>query len=144
MASHLECKTPKCAACIYGKATRKAWKTYHPPRPLNPKGLLRGIPGSMESASSITMPIMGALQITILLFAQHRWPEAISTHLWPYALRAANDSLNNSPRLSDKVLPFEAFSRQKTTMKKTTAYFRMPSLSVKQQITGRQILISLE
>eukprot|EP00978_Attheya_sp_CCMP212_P015226 scaffold39205_cov33-Attheya_sp.AAC.1 len=47
---------------------------------------------------------------TILLFAQNRWPVAVSIHLWPYALRSANDSLNHAPRLADKVIPVEAFT----------------------------------
>eukprot|EP00978_Attheya_sp_CCMP212_P034153 scaffold141825_cov31-Attheya_sp.AAC.3 len=25
--SYLQCKTPKCSACVYGKSTRKAWRT---------------------------------------------------------------------------------------------------------------------
>jgi hypothetical protein len=29
---------------------------------------------------------------TLLLYAQRRWPDAINTHLWTYAIRAANDS----------------------------------------------------
>ncbi len=33
---------------------------------------------------------------TLLLHAQRRWPDAITTHLWPYALRAANDSTPHS------------------------------------------------
>ncbi len=31
---------------------------------------------------------------TLLLHAQRRWPDAITTHLWPYALRCANESRN--------------------------------------------------
>ncbi len=34
---------------------------------------------------------------TLLLHAQRRWPEAINSHLWTYAIRAANDSRNYSP-----------------------------------------------
>jgi hypothetical protein len=29
---------------------------------------------------------------TLLLHAQRRWPDAINTHLWTYAIRVANDS----------------------------------------------------
>jgi hypothetical protein len=220
--SYLECKSPKCAACIYGKATRKAWKTK------GKKGVKKlkvaKEPGECVSVDQMESPTAGfvaqmkgkhtkgrykyatvyidhysrqgfvylqrtlssaetleskraferysrqhGVRIqhyhadngrfadnmfrndvtekgqtisycgvnahwqngiaekkirdltdqarTILLFSQNRWPGAITTHLWPYALRAANDSLNNSPRLSDKVIPIEAFTRQKTTMK---------------------------
>ena len=31
---------------------------------------------------------------TLLLHAQRRWPDAINTHLWTYAIRAENDSRN--------------------------------------------------
>jgi len=33
---------------------------------------------------------------TLLLHAQKRWPDAINTRLWLYALKAANDSRNNA------------------------------------------------
>ena len=49
---------------------------------------------------------------TMLLHAAKRWPEAVNTHLWPYAIRMANDSLNATPWLQDKKLrtPLEMFS----------------------------------
>ncbi len=34
---------------------------------------------------------------TMLIYAQHRWPTAIDAHLWPYALRTANEVFNNAP-----------------------------------------------
>jgi hypothetical protein len=36
---------------------------------------------------------------TLLLHAQRRWPDAINTHLWTYAIRAANDSRNYAPKM---------------------------------------------
>ncbi len=33
----------------------------------------------------------------LLLHAQRRWPDAINTHLWTYAISAANDSRNYTP-----------------------------------------------
>jgi len=47
---------------------------------------------------------------TMLLHAQRRWPEAISEHLWPYAIRAAVDVDNNLPQLKTKQSPIERFS----------------------------------
>jgi hypothetical protein len=47
---------------------------------------------------------------TILLFAQNRWPVAVTVHLWPYALRSANDSINHAPRMADNIIPMEAFT----------------------------------
>jgi hypothetical protein len=36
---------------------------------------------------------------TMLIHAHSRWPEAITTHLWPYAVRMANDALNATPNI---------------------------------------------
>jgi hypothetical protein len=33
----------------------------------------------------------------MLIYTQHRWPTAMDAHLWPYALRTANDVLKNAP-----------------------------------------------
>ena len=50
---------------------------------------------------------------TMLVHANHRWPEAITANLWPYAIRAANDSLNATPcaRHKFKSTPLQIFSR---------------------------------
>ena len=37
-----------------------------------------------------------------LIFANHRWKEAITANLWPYAMRNANESINASPLMRDK------------------------------------------
>jgi len=39
---------------------------------------------------------------TMLIHANHRWPKCISTNLWPYARRMANDAMNNAPSLQNK------------------------------------------
>ena len=39
---------------------------------------------------------------SMLLHANKRWPEVISAHLWPYAIRMANESINSTPWLSDE------------------------------------------
>ncbi|KAI2498353.1 hypothetical protein MHU86_16164 [Fragilaria crotonensis] len=36
---------------------------------------------------------------TMLIHAQHRWPKAIDAHLWPYALRVANEIHNSTPTI---------------------------------------------
>jgi len=57
---------------------------------------------------------IGALQrraTTLLLHAQRRWPDAINTHLWPYALKAANDSRNNSPTSKYDDCPISRFCK---------------------------------
>ena len=50
-----------------------------------------------------------------LIHAHHRWPTAVTAHLWPYAVRYANDSLNNTPceRLQFKMTPLQEFARSK-------------------------------
>jgi hypothetical protein len=37
-----------------------------------------------------------------LIFANHRWKEAITASLWPYAIRNAKESINASPLMRDK------------------------------------------
>jgi len=46
---------------------------------------------------------------TLLLHAQRRWPDAINTHLWTYAIRAANDSRNYAPRNEKDTSPMSRF-----------------------------------
>ena len=47
---------------------------------------------------------------TMLIHANKRWPEVVNAHLWPYALRMANDLFNHSPDVTRKHIPIEAFS----------------------------------
>jgi hypothetical protein len=45
-----------------------------------------------------------------LLHAVNRWPSAINSHLWPYALRFANDVYTATPSLKNGRTPLESFS----------------------------------
>jgi hypothetical protein len=45
----------------------------------------------------------------MLLHAQRRCPDAINTHLWTYAVRAANDSKNYSPTNEYNTCPMSRF-----------------------------------
>jgi hypothetical protein len=45
----------------------------------------------------------------LLLHAQRRWPDAINTHLWTYAIRAANDSRNYTPTNESDASPMSRF-----------------------------------
>jgi len=47
---------------------------------------------------------------TSLLHATARWPRAINTHLWPYALRTANDVIINTPKRIDGQSALGVFS----------------------------------
>ena len=48
---------------------------------------------------------------TMLIHAQHRWPQAINAHLWPYALRMASDAFNEAMGRDGRPSPLERFSR---------------------------------
>ena len=49
---------------------------------------------------------------TQLIHANRRWPNAITSNLWPYALRHANDCVNNTPNLqsASKLTPHQLFT----------------------------------
>jgi hypothetical protein len=47
----------------------------------------------------------------MLLHAKSRWPSAVTTNLWPYAVRLANEVHNFSPSIKDGVSPIERFSQ---------------------------------
>jgi hypothetical protein len=46
---------------------------------------------------------------TLLLQAQRRWPDAINTHLWPYAMRCANETRNTCPTKTSAPSPLNKF-----------------------------------
>jgi GAG-pre-integrase domain len=56
-----------------------------------------------------------------LLHAKHRWPSAVDTCLWPYAIRYANDVHNSTPRLGRSLTPIELFSS--TTVRPKLKHF---------------------
>jgi hypothetical protein len=46
-----------------------------------------------------------------LLHAKQRWPSAVTTALWPYAVRLANEVSNFSPGIQSGVSPIEKFTQ---------------------------------
>ena len=48
---------------------------------------------------------------TMLIHAQKRWSAAINAHLWPYAVRMANDAHNEAMGRDGKPSPIERFSQ---------------------------------
>jgi Reverse transcriptase (RNA-dependent DNA polymerase) len=48
-----------------------------------------------------------------LLHAKHRWPDAVDTSLWPYAIWYANDVHNSTTRVDKLESPIELFSSSK-------------------------------
>ena len=55
---------------------------------------------------------------TMLIHSAYRWPACITANLWPYALRMANESLNNCPSMQDSKYrsPMQIFSKSKVMM----------------------------
>jgi predicted NAD/FAD-dependent oxidoreductase len=47
---------------------------------------------------------------TSLIHANRMWPDAINAHLWPYALKHANESINLTPFPNSIEAPIEKFS----------------------------------
>jgi hypothetical protein len=48
---------------------------------------------------------------TSIIHANRRWPEAIDARLWPYALRAANEAIINTPFTGQDSTPLALFAR---------------------------------
>jgi hypothetical protein len=48
----------------------------------------------------------------MLIHANKRWPDSITTNLWPYAIRMASDAINNTPNMvtANKLNPIEVFT----------------------------------
>ena len=51
-----KCDVPICSACLYGKATRRAWRTKAQPKPKRPKN-----PGDVVSVDQMTSPTAGLI-----------------------------------------------------------------------------------
>ena len=51
------------------------------------------------------------LSRTMLLHANARWPEAVNSHLWPYAMRLACEAYNEAPTKALKRSPVEIFTK---------------------------------
>jgi hypothetical protein len=60
--------------------------------------------------------------LTMLIHASKRWPSAIDPHLWPYALRKANEALNSTPNMKKKQIPIELFSMSKVSFNPKDCY----------------------
>lgn len=49
----------------------------------------------------------------MLNYAMRKWPQVITTNLWPYALRAASDTNSCIPHVGKEQAPIEIFSNSK-------------------------------
>ena len=54
---------------------------------------------------------------TMLIHANSRWPESVTTNLWPYAIRMANEAINDTPSFQDedRKTPVELFANSNVT-----------------------------
>ena len=54
---------------------------------------------------------------TMLIHANSRWPESVTTNLWPYAIRMASEAINNTPSFQDedRKTPVELFANSNVT-----------------------------
>jgi hypothetical protein len=59
---------------------------------------------------------------TMLLHARRRWPNAVETYLWPYALHMASEVLKYSPRKDGKI-PMQLFSKTDVSPPKRHFHF---------------------
>ena len=55
---------------------------------------------------------------TLLIHASIKWKHCITANIWPYAMRMANDAMNNSPSLQDinRRTPEQIFSKTNANM----------------------------
>jgi len=51
----------------------------------------------------------------MILHARGRWPSAIDAHLWPYAIRMANEVYNSTPTSGATRTPYEVFHGSKVS-----------------------------
>jgi len=47
----------------------------------------------------------------LIMHMTNKWPEVITPHLWPYAIRLANKVRNHSPSSRNGLIPLAAFAR---------------------------------
>jgi hypothetical protein len=73
---------------------------------------------------------------TNLVFAQHRWPTAISSNLWPYAVRHVNEVFNSTPHSAQEQSPTAKFTG--TTEEPKTKHFHHFGCPVYVTDTGMQ------
>ena len=54
---------------------------------------------------------------TMLIHANSRWADSVTINLWPYAIRMANEAINNTPSFQDdlKRTPIEIFANTKVS-----------------------------
>jgi hypothetical protein len=78
---------------------------------------------------------------TLLLHAQRRWPDAINTHLWTYAIRAANDSRNYTPTNENDASPMSRFCTTSSVPSvQNQHHFGCPTYVLKKELQDHKTL----
>ena len=54
---------------------------------------------------------------TMLIHANSRWPDGVTTNLWPYAIQMANEAISNTLSFQDenRRIPMEFFANSNVT-----------------------------
>jgi Reverse transcriptase (RNA-dependent DNA polymerase) len=76
---------------------------------------------------------------TSLIHANRRWPDAVDTRLWPYALLYANEALIKTPFPGSKSTPLELFSGTKVVPNIENEHpFGCPAYALDGHLQGKQ------
>ncbi|KAI2496051.1 hypothetical protein MHU86_18472 [Fragilaria crotonensis] len=78
---------------------------------------------------------------SMLIHASSRWPDGVTANLWPYAVRVANEAINNTPCLQDKERrsPTEIFTKTKVVSNpKHWKPFGCPAYVLDNSLQGQQ------
>ena len=77
----------------------------------------------------------------MLLHAINQWPNMLSIHLWPYALRHANEVFNTLPYHQDGTSPLERFNNVAVAPKRRHFNaFGCPAYVLDNKLQGNQSL----
>lgn len=68
------CRVPKCACCLLGKATRRAWRTKTPPNTIKVRPITKA--GDVVSVNQIVLPVDGFVGQTKGALTRHRYKGA--------------------------------------------------------------------
>jgi len=76
---------------------------------------------------------------TLLLHAQRRWPDAINSHLWTYAIRAANDCRNYTPTNTQDICPMSRFCKTNSIPSfQNQHHFGCPTYVLKKELQDKK------